>query len=343
MTTDGSRKRLSATLRSPAVHFALVGGLLFAGSRIFGPAAAPVETTRLEVSAERIDAIRLEMAFELGRSPSAEELRLALDQWIDEEILVRHALELGLDREPAVEQRLALIGGFVAGEASDEPGGDRASNVGVLAQQARELGLHRSDRVVRNILVDRASRLIREAVLSRRPTDEALDAYLHDHADDFSTEPTHALLHVEVRGERQRAERLLGELRAADPDAAEVTSGVWGDAPSVDASQPALPEPEISRRLGYRFAGTLPGLPVGGWSGPVESRYGWHLVKITERNPGALPPLDSIRDRVEARMLRELAGRWLDERMRMLRASYDITIAGEESGRPLAEPAEAAS
>ena len=47
--------------------------------------------------------------------------------------------------------------------------------------EAVDLGLHHGDLVVRRILIDAAKRLIRVAVLSREPTEAALEAYLREH------------------------------------------------------------------------------------------------------------------------------------------------------------------
>ena len=56
----------------------------------------------------------------------------------------------------------------------------------------------------------------------------------------------------------------------------------------------------IDAIFGSGFSAALQALPDGEWAGPVNSSYGPHLVMITERNTGGLPPLDQIRDRVEA-------------------------------------------
>ncbi len=323
------RGALGAISRSPAVHFAVVGALLYGLSGSPGP--QPEDRAVLEISAQRVALLRTDLHLELGRAPSPAELQAAVDTWIDGEVLIRHAVELGLDREPAVERRLAQIAAFVDGEARDP----QASEA-VLADRARELGLHMSDRVVRNILIDRASRLIRAAVLVREPTEGALRQYLEQHADLFRTPSRLALAHVELRrasmgeaAEKAEAQALLERLAEALPEKeihADALAG-WGDAPSVPSVLPALTERDLIRRFGPQFVDALAEMPEGEWSGPVRSAHGLHLVKVQERRPGALPPLSTVEDQVRGRLRHELAERWLQERLQGLRAEFDVRLS----------------
>lgn len=154
-------------LAAPAVHFALGGALLFlvAGWRDGGTGERP----RLIVPAARLAAAR--RVFEAGarRPPTPAEAAAIERRVLDEEVLLQHALDLGLAAQGPVERRLALLAEFV-GEA---PAG----------ATTRDLG--RDDMVVRRILVDSVRRLIRGAVTRREPSEEALAAYLDAHPDRF--------------------------------------------------------------------------------------------------------------------------------------------------------------
>lgn len=57
---------------------------------------------------------------------------------------------------------------------------------------------------------------------------------------------------------------------------------------------------QLDQRFGARFGQDVETLEGNGWLGPVESRYGWHLVRVTERNASTSPPLDVVRGLVEA-------------------------------------------
>jgi parvulin-like peptidyl-prolyl isomerase len=42
------------------------------------------------------------------------------------------------------------------------------------------------------------------------------------------------------------------------------------------------------------------GLPVGRWSGPFRSGYGWHLVRVDRRDAPQVRPFADVEERVRA-------------------------------------------
>ena len=88
--------RLQTALREPLLHFLILGAAIFgvdqwrnAGSET---ASDIVVTAKVQQEAKAI--------FEAGmkREPKPEELKVLLDRWVDNEILYREGLQLGLDR-----------------------------------------------------------------------------------------------------------------------------------------------------------------------------------------------------------------------------------------------------
>jgi parvulin-like peptidyl-prolyl isomerase len=59
-----------------------------------------------------------------------------------------------------------------------------------------------------------------------------------------------------------------------------------------------LPASEAVKQFGEKFAAKLGELSPKQWQGPVESGYGVHLVWISERTEGRVPPLAEVRDAV---------------------------------------------
>ncbi len=106
---------LPGVLREPLLHFLLLGAALFALYAAFGDDKAPVPANRIEVT--QADVARLAGQFEATwrRPPSGEERAALIDAFVREEILVREARALGLDRDDtAVRQRLAQKMQFLA-------------------------------------------------------------------------------------------------------------------------------------------------------------------------------------------------------------------------------------
>ena len=88
----------------------------------------------------------------------------------------------------------------------------------------------------------------------------------------------------------------------------------------------ALTPNEIDRIFGEGFGEAMADLEVGIWQGPLESGYGFHLLRIDEHLESALPAFEDVRELVR----RDFDG---DRRLQMnerfyqaLRDRYDIEI-----------------
>src|SRR5437867_3806925 len=85
---------LGRWLREPLVHFAVLGVVLFALHRW----VAPPETRRIVLSAAMIQGLRQDYVRRYGSEPTADEQAALIQRFIDNEVLYREALALGLDR-----------------------------------------------------------------------------------------------------------------------------------------------------------------------------------------------------------------------------------------------------
>ena len=91
--------------RSPLAVFLLLGAGVFALDRGLGDAGPERVVT---VTDEQVAAIRARWAAQWGRPPAGPELEALIDEAVQEEVLYREALRLGLDRgDPIVRRRLA--------------------------------------------------------------------------------------------------------------------------------------------------------------------------------------------------------------------------------------------
>ena len=88
--------------REPLLHFLILGTLVFtvhhwlfgrSQSEYVGAEDAPIEQIRKDWQVAR------------GRLPSAEEEAALVDEWLEEEVLYRRAVELGIDRNDTIVRR----------------------------------------------------------------------------------------------------------------------------------------------------------------------------------------------------------------------------------------------
>jgi hypothetical protein len=65
--------------------------------------------------------------------------------------------------------------------------------------------------------------------------------------------------------------------------------------------------PEIAAQYGAPFADALPSLPIGSFSQPIPSKFGWHLVFLLDRQAARPASFDEARPELEL-------GCWLERR-----------------------------
>lgn len=91
-------------LKEPLVHFLCAGALLFV---LFGRNAPSVDTLDRQIAVTSGDVERLGQVFERTwhRTPSSDELRNAVNDYVREEVLYRTALSLGLEKDDMIIRR----------------------------------------------------------------------------------------------------------------------------------------------------------------------------------------------------------------------------------------------
>jgi hypothetical protein len=103
---------LRAAIREPLLHFVVIGALLFAVTALREQRA---EHSEIRITAGEVEQLARFWETQAQRQPTAEELQVLIDERIDEEMLAREAVRLGLDRDDViVRRRLAQKMAFVS-------------------------------------------------------------------------------------------------------------------------------------------------------------------------------------------------------------------------------------
>jgi hypothetical protein len=197
----------------------------------------------------------------------------------------------------------------------------------VLYREAVAMGLDRDDTVVRRRMRQKLEFINEDAELAA-PTDAELAAWLAEHADAFRSGArltfTQVFLDPTKRGAAVPADAaaLLAKLRA-DPgiDLDRASDSLLLAPIYVDAT-----EAEIELLFGAGFAKALRERAPGDWFGPVESGYGWHLVRIDAHTPGRVPELAEVREEVARDWAAERRRKALDAEYAKLRARYRVRV-----------------
>ncbi len=117
-------KPVTKWVREPLVQFLVIGLLILGVDRFFGQRsqAAFGDASRIVVTASQQATLAEAFRVERGRAATPDELRAVLDRWIDEQVLYREALALGLDRrDPIVQRQLTQKMRFLIEDSSVLP------------------------------------------------------------------------------------------------------------------------------------------------------------------------------------------------------------------------------
>lgn len=96
---------LGRWLREPLLHFLLLGGLLFAINDWFGGRADDPHTIVMDAAVDR--QARQVFKDARGRQPDADELYALRRVWLDNEVLYREGLAMGVDKgDPTIRERV---------------------------------------------------------------------------------------------------------------------------------------------------------------------------------------------------------------------------------------------
>lgn len=191
--------------------------------------------------------------------------------------------ETQMGRPPQVSELDALIDDHVREE--------------VMVREAQRLRLDEDDAIIRRRLAQKLSFLTEDVATLDPPGADELLAYFEDNRGRYATPAVATFSHIYFSPDRREdalgdASRALGVL---DPEA-------WrkaGDPFMLGRTYAHAGMSRIERDFGADFLAALDGLAPGpDWQGPVESAYGFHLLRIDAKSPALGADYESVAPRV---------------------------------------------
>ncbi len=198
----------------------------------------------------------------------------------------------------------------------------------VAYREARDMGLDRDDSVLRRRLRQKLEFLAEDLAAQAQPSEAELERFLAEHADAFREETRTSFRQVclsrEQRGDAVEADAqaLLAQLGEDIPG----DDGELGDLLLLPAELELARESEIDAQFGAGFGRALEPLPLDAWAGPIESTFGLHLIHVSAREPGRLPPLAEVRPVVEREWFAARREQGIEDFYREVMARYEVSI-----------------
>lgn len=252
--------------REPLVHFAVLGGLIFAADALLHPPAKDDHTITVTKALRQsfIDNFDEDKA----RVPSDAELKKMIDSWVASEILYREGKALGVDR---------------------------------------------GDDMIRDRIAYKLQLLIFDQISVPQPTEEQLRAWFATSHARFD-EPERVGFYLTPPADEATARRELQDIRTQreSPDLQKQTRAIL-----------ARPVASLAPAFGEGFRDSLLALPIGQWS-VLQSKEGWHVVRLDSRREGVPASLESVRDEAARMWHTEETRKRAWDAVNRLKASYAV-------------------
>ncbi len=230
-------------------------------------------------------------------------------------------------RPPSEEELHALIGEHVRDE--------------VYYREALAMGLDRDDLVIKRRLRQKLEFLSEDIAALAEPSEADLEALLQSDPERFRRERRTSFRHVYLNPDRHgdrldaSAQSILVGLRRAGGKA---EIDVLGDRFLLGSEFESLSDADIAAQFGDTFAHDVAQVQPNVWSAPIRSGYGLHLVYVSAREPGPVPPLSEIRDAVRREWDERQRKRAAEAFYQKLLAGYSVTVERAPSAMPVEVP-----
>ena len=176
----------------------------------------------------------------------------------------------------------------------------------ILYREALARNLDRADPIVRLTMVRKITMMGTAKAEAAELTDEEIQAYFALRKERYRIPATVNLMQVylskDKRGDRVQADaaQLLESFKQREPRPRELAD--LGDLSMLGSVYTEMSEQDLDRTFGGEFGAAVLALTPGKWSGPIESGYGLHLLKVTHRKESRIPDLTEVGQRVIADM-----------------------------------------
>jgi hypothetical protein len=195
----------------------------------------------------------------------------------------------------------------------------------VYYREALALGLDQDDTILRRRLMQKMEFLSNDLAELNQPDDTELNKYFLDNQDKYKLPAqvsfTHIYFSLDKRGTKafEDAKNILSELNT-------LRAPERGDSFMLQYDFVQETPFEVERLFGKGFAEKLFKTEINSWQGPIESGYGFHLVRISEKIDARMPELASVIEKVRTDCTYEQRQKMNKEIYERFKERYEIVV-----------------
>ncbi len=244
--------------------------------------------------------------------------RIVITEGVVNDLVTQHVAAKG--RAPSDTELNFLIESFVRDE--------------ILYREGVTLGLDRDDIVVKRRVRQKIETIAEEEASAGAPTDADLAAYLAANQAHF-LQPAVLTFEQVFLGPSNRGPALVNAVaitrsavqRGVDPMA-------LGKPSLLPQRMSQTPADLVARDFGAAFASALEKVPVGDWVGPIDSSFGAHYVRVSDRLPAVTPQLADVRAQVVREWESERRQRARNDAYARMRGTYQVAFEMSPQEKP---------
>ncbi len=183
----------------------------------------------------------------------------------------------------------------------------------ILYREGKALGVDRGDDMIRDRIAFKLQLLIFDQIRVSQPTEDQLRAWFSDNHGRFD-EQERVGFYLTPPTDQMTAQRQLAEIEGQheSEDLQKQTRAILG-----------RPVASLAASFGESFRDALLALPEGQWK-VLQSRDGWHVVRLDSRRAGVLASLDDVRDEAVRLWLTDETRKRAWEAVSRLKTAYTI-------------------
>jgi peptidyl-prolyl cis-trans isomerase C len=202
----------------------------------------------------------------------------------------------------------------------------------ILYREALELGLDKNDTIVKRRMAQKMDFLAEEVANLREPAPGEVEAWFEKNRAQYVPPSLVTFRHIYFSPDKRSANAETDARQAIAKLGSKDSPG--GDAFMFQMSYNEQTPDQVARVFGTKFAEQLFKLKPGGWSGPVESGLGWHLVWIDTLVQGEPPAFETVAEQVKTDWLSEQRAELKRASFEALKSRYDIVVVPATPGKP---------
>src|SRR6476660_8396501 len=235
---------------------------------------------------------------------------IVISQGVIADLVTQHVAARG--REPSAGELNHLIESYVHDE--------------VLYREGVKRGLDRDDIVVKRRVRQKIEMIAEEDAATRAPTDADLSAYLTANQARF-VQPAVLTFEQVFLGQPSSGPGVVHAVAITREGLRSSTGPEELGKPTLLPRRMTLtPADLVARDFGASFAAALEKVPVGEWVGPIDSSFGAHYVRVSERTPAVAPQLAAVRDHGVREWENERRQRARNDAYAKMRGEYQVSI-----------------